>query len=72
MQRPRYFDLESVPRHHLIALEKLGRIERAVYVLHHVLRQSPREIASALDMTEHAVRGALQRAAARVDSVQWA
>jgi RNA polymerase sigma-70 factor (ECF subfamily) len=59
----RYLNLESIPRGVLVALEQLGPLERAVYMLHNVLRHSPREIALALNMTEHAVHDVLQRTA---------
>ena len=61
----RYFDLESIPPAVLVALEELGRIERAVYMLHSVFRRPLREIASALNMTEEAVRDALRYAVQR-------
>jgi DNA-directed RNA polymerase specialized sigma24 family protein len=68
----RYFNLESIPARVLIALGELGRVERAVYVLHEIFRQPLEEIASALNMPEQAVRLVLEHSLARLEAARSA
>ena len=49
-------ELESIPRAVWNGLDRLSRVERAVYMLHSVLRYSHEEIAAALNMSEQKVR----------------